>query len=124
MKEASGNVSRSSLSSMSSRPRRQVQIRKKITAATTSGTNPPSNIFIRLAVTKERSTTMNSPATTRLAGRLQFQISRITRNISTEVSNIVSETATPNAAARLSEERKASVSPSVNAISAQLTKPT
>ena len=37
---------------------------------------------------------------------------------------MVSETATPNAAARLSEERKASVSPSVNAISTQLTEPT
>ena len=67
---------------------------------------------------------MNRPEVNRLAGRLQFQISRITRNISTEVSNIVSETATPNAAARLSEERKASVSPSVSAISTQLTGPT
>ena len=90
---------------MSLRPRRQVQIRKKITAATISGTNPPSKTFIRLAATNDKSTTMNSPATIRLAGRLQFQISRITRNISTEVSSIVSDTAMPNAAARLSDER-------------------
>src|SRR5471032_2954223 len=124
MKVASGKVSRSSLCSMSSRPRRQVQIRKKIAAATISGTYPPSNTFIRLAETNERSTTINNPATSRLAGRLQPQISRITKNISTDVSSMVSETATPNAAARLSEERKASVSPSVNVISTQLTEPT
>ena len=39
--------------------------------------------------------------------RLQRQISRIARNINIDVNSMVIETAMPNAAARLSDERKA-----------------
>ena len=92
-------------------------------AATASGNQPPSSTFIMLALTNARSTTTKMPATARLTGRLQPQISRIARNIRIEVKSIVVATAMPNAAARLSEERKPMVSPSVRIISVQLTKP-
>jgi hypothetical protein len=91
--------------------------------ATTNGNQPPSNTFIMLALTKERSTTMKMPAVAMASGRLQCQISRIARNSSTEVRNMVRNTAMPKAAARLSEERKPKVSAKVNTIRTQLTKP-
>jgi hypothetical protein len=76
-----------------------------------------------LALTNARSTTTNNPATARLTGRLHPHTSRIVRNINSEVRSIVVATAMPKAAARLSEDRKPSVRPSVRIISAQLTKP-
>ena len=92
--------------------------------ATTSGIQPPSKNFTILAATNDPSTVMNSPATSKLKGKLQRQTSRIAMNISTLVSSIVIETAMPNAAARLSDDRNAMVRTSVSAIKAQLTKPT
>ena len=66
----------------------------------------------------------NRPATATASHRLHPQTSRMVRKIRIVVRNMVSDTAMPKAAARLSEERKASVKPSVSAISTQLTKPT
>ena len=66
---------------------------------------------------------MNTPAVPSASGSFQPQISRIVMNISTEVSSMVSDTAMPKAAARLSDERKPSVRPSVRIIKVQLTKP-
>ena len=51
-------------------------------------------------------------------------MSRIARNISTEVKSMVSDTAIPKAVARLSDERNVIVSTSVSVIKSQLTKPT
>src|SRR5208283_1042730 len=124
MKKESGKVSRSSFSSIALRHSRQVHMRKKMVAPTTSGTQPPSKIFIMLAVTKDRSTVTNSPATMRLTARRQCQMSRIARNIRIEVSNMVIDTAMPKAAAKLSEDRNDTVKTSVSAIKIQLTKPT
>src|ERR1700722_4983906 len=56
MKLDSGKVSRSSLCSSAARPARQVDIKKKMSAATTSGNQPPSNTFIMFALTKAKST--------------------------------------------------------------------
>ena len=66
----------------------------------------------------------NRPATAALAAKLQPQTARMAMNISIEVNSIVSATAMPKAEARLSEERKLTVSASVRTISVQLTKPT
>ena len=76
-----------------------------------------------MALTNARSTTTNKPATARPTGKLQPQTSRIAKNINTDVSSMVSDTAIPKAAARLSDDRKPKVRPSVRIISVQLTKP-
>ena len=72
---------------------------RKGSPPTTSGTQPPCITFIMLAVTKDKSTTTNRPATAALSQRLQPHTSRIARKISIEVSSIVSATAIPKAEA-------------------------
>src|SRR5579872_1933354 len=123
MKSPSGMVSRSSCASRASRPLRQVAMTKNNSAPTTNGAQPPSKIFMRLADTNERSTSAKLPASSALGNELQPHSSRIAAKASPDVNNMVSETATPNAAARLSEDRKPSASDTVAAMRSQLTGP-
>ena len=101
---------------MAMKPRLQQAIKKYNRFATRSGIQPPSKNFTMLAATNDPSTVTKSPAASRLDGRLHLQISRMARYIRTLVNSIVKETAMPNAAARLADERKTMVSNKVRAI--------
>ena len=105
-------------------PRCQIAITPQTITASTSGTQPPSAIFMPLDATNAKSITAKHPATSPASGRLQRQISRMAMNSSTVVSAIVSDTAMPYAAARLSDFRNPSANPMVTIISSQLTVPT
>src|SRR5450631_639492 len=105
-------------------PVRQDSISRNTIAAATRGTQPPSATLVRFADTNERSTSASEPPTAIATAGVHFHCSLIILYISSVVSSIVSDTATPNAAASLSDEPKARVSPIVKIISNQLIDPT
>ena len=70
MNGASGIKSCSKFFSMAARPLRQTDIKKEDNGRHHEGTQPPSNSFSKLAVTKDRSTATNNPATDHARGKV------------------------------------------------------
>ena len=80
---------------MTSRPRRQVDIRTNTAAAMTSGNQPPAKILSALAERKVRSMARNAPNTITTSAGGQPQRLRATIPASTAVIAMVPLTAMP-----------------------------
>jgi len=75
----------------------------------TNGTQPPASTFNVFAEKKPTSITANTPATSNETHKLHCQISLMAMNSRSVVTNIVNDTAIPNAAANDSDVLKFTV---------------